>query len=66
MAAERILVVDDNPLNRRLAQVVLEKQQFVVRLAADGAQALDLVASFRPHLVLGPASFHSHRRSFKH
>src|SRR2546428_790957 len=52
MAGERILIVDDNPLNLRLTQVVLEKQRFVVELAGDGRQALKCVATFRPHLVL--------------
>ncbi len=37
----RILVVEDNPINQRLATRLLEKQGHQVTLAADGREAVD-------------------------
>ena len=48
----RVLVVDDEVLTRRLVRTVLEANDYEVLEAADGAAALDLVASHRPDLVL--------------
>jgi two-component system, cell cycle response regulator DivK len=48
----RILVVDDNPLNIIIAEVVLLAEQFTVETAADGSEALLKVASFHPDLIL--------------
>lgn len=48
----RILVVDDNPLNITLAEVVLLAEQFAVETAADGSEAMQKVASFQPDLIL--------------
>lgn len=47
-----VLVVDDQPLNLELARAVLELDGMTVRLAPDGAQALDSVRQARPDLVL--------------
>jgi signal transduction histidine kinase/FixJ family two-component response regulator len=47
-----ILVVDDNPLSRRLTQLVLEKEGYRVTLADGGAAALDLLEGEPPDLVL--------------
>ena len=52
MSAPRILVVDDNPLNIVLAEVVLLAEQFSVETAADGPEAMQKVASFQPDLIL--------------
>ena len=52
MSAPRILVVDDNPLNIVLAEVVLLAEQFCVETAADGPEAMQKVASFQPDLIL--------------
>lgn len=51
-AAPRILVADDNPVNRRLAQALLEGAGYRLRLAEDGAQAVALAASEPFDLVL--------------
>jgi len=48
----RILVVDDTPQNVLLLSAVLEKKGYEVITASSGAQALQLVASDRPDLVL--------------
>jgi CheY-like chemotaxis protein/HPt (histidine-containing phosphotransfer) domain-containing protein len=52
MAGERILIVDDNPTNARLATIVLEKSDFEVRHAGDGETALQVVDAFEPELIL--------------
>jgi DNA-binding response OmpR family regulator len=48
----RILIVDDHPTMREAIRLVLADEGFTVDEAADGARALDLVASDRPDLVL--------------
>lgn len=52
MAGERILVVDDNAVNAKLARIVLEDADYEVETALNGPATLAAVASFRPHLVL--------------
>jgi CheY-like chemotaxis protein len=44
------LIVDDNPVNSRLASMVLEKADFHVRTAFDGEEALRVVAELHPIL----------------
>lgn len=48
----RILIVDDHPTMREAMRLVLVDEGFTVDEAADGARALDLVASDRPDVVL--------------
>jgi two-component system cell cycle response regulator DivK len=50
--AESILVVDDNADNRDLTQILLECEGFEVRTVEDAAQALALLAGYRPQLIL--------------
>ena len=52
MAGERILVVDDNPINTRLTRMLLEKEGYEVITAADGEQALQTVNEFHPRVIL--------------
>jgi len=52
MAAESILIVDDNTPNLKLARLLLQTEGYVVRTAADADQALQLLQSFRPDLIL--------------
>lgn len=47
-----ILVVDDNPANLRLLTDMLGQQQYSVRVASDGTQALKSVAARLPDLIL--------------
>ncbi|HEX7663995.1 MAG TPA: response regulator [Polyangiaceae bacterium] len=49
---ETILVVDDNPHNRALAEAHLKSFGYNVAMAESGAQALDLVKEVSPSLVL--------------
>jgi CheY-like chemotaxis protein len=52
MADNPILVVDDNPANRRLAQAVLEGVGHDVHGVPDAETAVEAVASLHPTLIL--------------
>jgi two-component system cell cycle response regulator DivK len=52
MAGERILLVEDNVMNRRLAQFLLKSQGYTVFEAANGHEALELVKAHVPDLIL--------------
>jgi len=52
MNAGRILIVDDNPTNLKLASDVLECAGFEVLLAEDAEKALAFIQRARPDLVL--------------
>src|SRR6266545_1505490 len=52
MAGEPIVVVDDNPTNSKLLQVVLGAEGYDVRVAADGRELGALLARFRPELIV--------------
>ncbi len=52
MAGESILIVDDNPVNQKLARVVLQRQGYVVLTASDGNEALSILRTFKPKLIL--------------
>lgn len=47
-----ILIVDDNEQNLKLARIALECEGFVVRTAADGESAIELVRTLHPRLIL--------------
>lgn len=48
----KILVVDDQELNRNLLRFMLEQEQYKVALAVDGEEALTVFDEFAPDLVL--------------
>jgi CheY-like chemotaxis protein len=52
MAGEPVLVVDDNSANLKLARVVLSLEGYEVRTATSADEALTVLRSFRPRLVL--------------
>jgi CheY-like chemotaxis protein len=52
MAGEPLLVVDDNPQNLKLARVVLAGAGYDVRTAIDAEDALKILESFVPRLIL--------------
>jgi CheY-like chemotaxis protein len=52
MSAEPILVVDDNPINLKLVRVILTGEGYEVRAAQDAEEAVEILQSFRPRLVL--------------
>lgn len=50
--AKRILVVEDNDLNRKLFCDVLKSQGFAVEPVADGQLALEAARQFVPNLII--------------
>ena len=52
VAGEPILIVDDNVQNLKLARVILANEGYDVRTAADAEEALALLRTFRPHVIL--------------
>jgi two-component system, cell cycle response regulator DivK len=52
MAGEPILIVDDNVTNLKLASFVLSSGGYEVRTAADAEEALAMLRTFRPRLIL--------------
>jgi len=52
MGGEAILVVDDAEVNRTLTDIVLTDEGFDVHTAAGGGEALSLLRSFHPDLML--------------
>jgi two-component system cell cycle response regulator DivK len=50
--AKRILVVEDNDLNRKLFCDVLKSQGYVVEPVGDGRVALESARSFAPDLII--------------
>ncbi|HMF52962.1 MAG TPA: sigma-54 dependent transcriptional regulator [Edaphobacter sp.] len=52
MNAKKILVVDDDSSLRSVMKMQLEEAGYQVTLAADGAEAYDLICATRPHLVI--------------
>ena len=52
MHAQRVLIVDDNPLNIELASYVLQEDGFIVEAAVDGDDALARIPAFQPDLIL--------------
>jgi CheY-like chemotaxis protein len=52
MPGEPILIVDDNPTNLKLLMYLLTAKGYEARTANDAEEALVMLQSFRPRLVL--------------
>jgi DNA-binding response OmpR family regulator len=52
MAAQRVLVVDDEPTVRDVVARYLERDGYVVREIGDGAEVMAAIESFHPDLVV--------------
>ena len=52
MTGASVLVVDDEPMVREVVERYLRRDGFAVTTAADGAEALGLIASGRPDMVV--------------
>jgi len=52
MAGEPILIVDDNPVNLKLARLLLAVEGYDVRAATDAEEALQILQTFVPCLIL--------------
>jgi CheY-like chemotaxis protein len=49
---EPVLIVDDNPANMTLASFLLEKHGYTVKTAANADEALEVLKTFSPRLIL--------------
>ena len=49
---KRILLIEDNPLNMKLAADLLEAEGYEVIKAEDGEKALSIIVNDIPHLIL--------------
>jgi two-component system cell cycle response regulator DivK len=52
MSGENILIVDDNAASAKLARVLLQREGYEVRTSADAEDALLVLSSFVPRLIL--------------
>ncbi|MGA3016809.1 MAG: response regulator [Bryobacteraceae bacterium] len=52
MAGESILIIDDTPVNLKLTRILLVNEGYKVMTAASGEEALELLRSYHPALVL--------------
>lgn len=52
MAGEAILVLDDNPVYLKLIRVLLTAKGYEIRTATDAEEALTVLGTFRPRLIL--------------
>jgi len=52
MSSKQILVVDDDSSLRSVMKMQLEEAGYQVSLAADGAEAYNLIREARPQLVI--------------
>ena len=52
MAGEPILIVDDTPVNLKLTRILLVNEGYSVLTAASAEEALDLLRSYHPQLIL--------------
>ena len=59
---ERILIVDDEPINLEFFDVMLSKLGFEVSKAEDGEAGLAMVRDFKPDLIIISAGFDAHHR----
>jgi len=49
---EKILIVEDNPQNMRLLEMVLRAKDYTLLKATDGEEALDMAIKERPDLII--------------
>jgi len=52
LVEKKILLVEDNPVNRRLAEFLLRSQGYQVRAATNAQEAFDTIKAERPDLIL--------------
>jgi DNA-binding NtrC family response regulator len=52
MRKTKVLIVDDEPAIREVLEMILQEWGYEVRLAADGAEARQMVATYDPDMVI--------------
>lgn len=50
--AKKILIVDDDRINAKMLKLTLVKEGYQVAMAFDGDEALTMVPSEKPHLII--------------
>jgi two-component system cell cycle response regulator DivK len=48
----KVLIVEDNPLNMRLIEMILKTKNYTLLKATDGQEALDIATREHPDLIL--------------
>jgi CheY-like chemotaxis protein len=48
----KVLIVEDNPLNMRLIEMILKAKNYTLLKATDGQEALDMATREQPDLIL--------------
>ncbi len=51
-APSRVLIADDHIQNCELIEACLADEDYEIRMACDGQETLDVVADWKPHLIL--------------
>ena len=51
-AETTILIVDDNPIDIKMEQIILEKDGYRTAIAMDGAECIEMMGKTRPDLIL--------------
>jgi len=52
MTTQKVLIVEDNPMNMRLIEMILKSDDYLLLKATDGEEALAIAAIDHPDLVL--------------
>jgi two-component system, cell cycle response regulator DivK len=52
LAGEPVLIVDDNAVNLKLIRILLAKEGYETQTASDAEEALALLETFQPRLIL--------------
>ena len=52
MTTHKVLIVEDNPMNMRLIEMILKSDDYLLLKATDGEEALAIAAIDHPDLVL--------------
>src|SRR5689334_22033379 len=49
---KEILIIDDNPINLQLMEVILSLEGYNIKTAKDAKEALDLLDNYQPALIM--------------
>ena len=52
MSKEKVMIVEDNPQNMRLFEMILNAKSYTLLKAVDGEEALDMAMRERPDLII--------------
>lgn len=47
-----LLIIDDNPINLKLAKILLSVEGYEIRTASDAEEALKVLETYQPRLIL--------------